>query len=280
MKGHEFADFLISHKFPALIDKHFYPFFFHRSNPNQVTFVSCTSIRPIPLHFKARGTSMDRCLEHQSPQFAVDSQFESFAALKHACTRAALLDVYEFVPDKVTTDRYTLKCKDKECAWYLYATAFPGTDVWRIRKTIQAHSCHGIHHSGHCNVDEEFISTEILPKLRSDLKFAPKAIQNHLKEQCGVTITYSKAWRAKERPLKVINGSHEEAYNSLPKYCHEIQRSNPGSTVQLDIDPKTNRFKRLFICFAASAMGFAYCRPLLGLDGTHLTHMYQGTIFI
>src|SRR5579859_677881 len=105
MKGHEFADFLISHKFPALIDKHFSPFFFHRSNPNQVTFVSCTSIRPIPLHFKARGTSMDRCLEHQSPQFAVDSQFESFASLKHACTRAALLDVYEFVPDKVDTDR-------------------------------------------------------------------------------------------------------------------------------------------------------------------------------
>src|SRR5947207_7213789 len=111
---------------------------------------------------------------------------------------------------------------------------------------------HGIQHSGHRNVDEEFISTEILPKLCSDPKFTPKAIQNHLKEQYGVAITYSKAWRARERALNVINGSHEEAYNSLPKYCQEIQRSNPGSTVQLDIDQTTNRFKRLFICFAAS----------------------------
>jgi len=112
-------------------------------------------------------TSMQHHLEHQSPQFAVNSQFESFLDLKHACTRAALLDVYEFVPDK-DLDRYILKCKDKECVWYLYASTFPGTDVWRIRKSTQAHSCHGIQHSGHRNVDEEFISTEILPKLRSD----------------------------------------------------------------------------------------------------------------
>src|SRR5437667_10087186 len=221
---------------------------------------------------------MERYLEHQSPQFAVKAQFEIFSALKHACTRAALLDVYEFIPNRVDNDRYTLKCKNKECNWYLYATSFPGTDVWQIRKSVQAHSCHGIHHAGHCNIDEEFISNEILPKLRSDPSFTPKAIQNHLKDQYGVTISYHKAYRAKERTLKVINGSHEEAYNSLPKYCQEIQCSNPGSTVQLDIDPMTNPFKRPFICFTASAIGFAFCRPLLGLDGTHLKHKYQGRL--
>ena len=106
---------------------------------------------------------MQCSFEHQSPQFAISSQFESFSALKHICTRAALLDVYEFVPDKVDTDLYTLKCKAKECIWYLYTTAFPGMDVWQIRKSIQVHSCHGINHSGHCNIDEEFISIEILP---------------------------------------------------------------------------------------------------------------------
>jgi hypothetical protein len=220
---------------------------------------------------------MERPLEHQSPQFSLNAQFESFSALKHACTRAALLDIYEFIPDKVDTERYTLRCKHQECAWYLYATPYPDTDVWRVRKTIQTHTCHGIQHSGHCNIDEEFIAIEILPKLRAEPNLTPKAIQNHLKEEYGVTIKYHKAWRAKERAVKVINGSHEGAYSSLPKYCEEIQRSNPGSTVQLDIDPTTNQFKCLFICFAASAMGFAFCRPVLGLDGTYLKHKFQGT---
>jgi hypothetical protein len=48
-------------------------------------------------------------------------------------TRAALLDVYEFVPEKVDSKRYTLKCKDKECPWHLHATSIPETDTWHIR---------------------------------------------------------------------------------------------------------------------------------------------------
>ena len=231
-----------------------------QSNPNQVTSRFFTRIRPIPHYFQIHSTLIKQHLEHKSPQFEVNSQFDNFSALKHACTRAALLDVYEFVPDKVDIDRYILKCLDKECTWYLYATAFPGTNVWRIRKSTQTHSCHGIQHSGHRNVDEEFISTEILPKLRSDPKFTPKAIQNHLKEQYGVAIKYHKAWRARERATKVINGSHEGAYNSLPKYCQEIQRSNPGNTVQLDIDSMMNRFNRVFICFGISALSFGQNR--------------------
>ena len=105
----------------------------------------------------------------------------------------------------------------------------------------------------------------------------PKSIQNYLKDHYDVEISYDKAYRAQQRAIILINGSHEEAYARLPKYCEEIQCSNPGSTVHLDIEPTTSQFKRVFICFAASVMGFAYCRPLLGLDGTHLKHTYQGT---
>ena len=34
---------------------------------------------------------------HKGPQFAVNAKFDNFSVLKHACTRAALLDVYQFV---------------------------------------------------------------------------------------------------------------------------------------------------------------------------------------
>jgi hypothetical protein len=120
----------------------FSPFLFFFSfstiEPKLSTSCSCIHIQPIPRYFKVYGTSM----EQKSSQFAVNSQFESFSALKHGCTRATLLDVYEFVPDKVSIDRYTLKCQDKEYTWYLYATAFAGIDVWRIRKSTQAYFCH------------------------------------------------------------------------------------------------------------------------------------------
>ena len=46
---------------------------------------------------------MKRSFEHKSPQFEVNATFESFSALKHAYTHAALLDLYEFDPVKEST---------------------------------------------------------------------------------------------------------------------------------------------------------------------------------
>jgi hypothetical protein len=65
---------------------------------------------------------MQRSFAHKDPQFAVKAKFDSFSALKHACTHAALLDDYEFVPTQVNSQRYRLKCKDNTCSWTLYAT--------------------------------------------------------------------------------------------------------------------------------------------------------------
>ena len=73
-------------------------------------------------------------------------------------------------------------CKSDECPWYLFATPVAkGTTIWRIKKLIQMHTCHGINHLGHKNLDEDFISTEILPKLRNDTSYTPKVIQIDIK---------------------------------------------------------------------------------------------------
>ena len=72
---------------------------------------------------------MQRPAEHKSPQFAVGAEFNSLTNLKHACKRAAILDIFEFVPEKVDSDRYTLKCKSDACHWYLYASPIAETSV-------------------------------------------------------------------------------------------------------------------------------------------------------
>jgi len=75
----------------------------------------------------------------------------------------------------------------------------------------------------------------------------------------------------------VINGTVEDAYNALPKYCEDLNQSNPDSTIVLECTPEGDagqRFQRIFVCYSASAIGFGYCRPVLGLDGTHLKTKY------
>ena len=90
------------------------------------------------------------------------------------------------------------------------------------------------------------------------------------------------AYRAKEQGLAEINGTEEESYDKMPEYCEDLKRNNPGSTIALECSTEEagiSRFKRVFICFGASAMGFQFCRPILGLDGTHLKSKYRGMHF-
>ena len=51
---------------------------------------------------------MERPLEHTSSRFAVGAEYDSLSDLKHACKRAAILDIYEFIPVRVNTSRHAL----------------------------------------------------------------------------------------------------------------------------------------------------------------------------
>ena len=77
----------------------------------------------------------------------------------------------------------------------------------------------------------------------------------------------------------MIYGTEEDSYAALPKYLEDLKRNNPDSVIELECieeGPGIHRFRRAFICYGASAKGFAFCCPVLGLDGTHLKGKYKG----
>ena len=101
-----------------------------------------------------------------------------------------------------------------------------------------------------------------------------------MRREHGVQVGYWTAWRAKEKAMSALHGSHEAAYSELPKYCTDILRTNPGSvaTVECTTENEDQRFRRMFVCYSASASGFSFCRPVLGLDGSHLKNKFQGIL--
>ena len=62
--------------------------------------------------------------------------------------------------------------------------------------------------------------------------------------QCeiGVKISYSKAFRIKEHTNEINNGTHENAYPVLPKYCQDLEFNNPNSSAILKKTPE-NKFQ-------------------------------------
>ncbi|WVZ79678.1 hypothetical protein U9M48_027231 [Paspalum notatum var. saurae] len=106
--------------------------------------------------------------------------------------------------------------------------------------------------------------------------YEPKSIINSIDDDFQYKISYSKAYRAKQKALEMRWGTYEASYHNLP-------RRNPGSYFEikhynLPEDPTKRVLQRAFFVLAACINAFQYCRPVLCIDGTFLTGRYKGTM--
>lgn len=71
-----------------------------------------------------------------------------------------------------------------------------------------------------------------------------------------------KAWRAKERVLKILRGRSADGYEKMPTYVYMLNSIYPNSHIRI-LQP--------FI------RGFGYCRLVVVVDRSHMRGPYQGT---
>ena len=182
---------------------------------------------------------------------------------------------FKLVPVHSNQSYYTVNCKGDGCLWHLYAACIKKSKLWQIRTFTDEHTCHGLNKSKNKQANVDYIANHILKKLREKSEYRPIDIQADVKRELGTEITYSAALWARDTAMRIINGTHEAGYRDLPDYCSKIEQTNPGSVAVVSKTPDS-RFDRSFLCYGASASGFASCRPLLGLDGSHLKNKYKG----
>ena len=207
---------------------------------------------------------------------SIGDEFETQELLKQACHEYALHHTFEYTTVKSNKTRYTIVCKAEACLWRLHASQIDGTRMFRIRTYHSEHNCIGLIHDGHAQATTAFLASKLSEKIKEQPSYRPVDMVKDIQRDLGVKISYSKAYRVKERSQEIVNGKHEESFKALPQYCQDIERTNPGSRAVLQTSD--NKFLRMFVCYGASAMGFQHCRPILGLDGTHLKTKYLGIL--
>lgn len=207
----------------------------------------------------------------------INATFNTFKELKHTLKLYAIQNNFETRTIRCDKRRYQLKCKAEGCTWSLRARSIVNSNIWRIADLNSQHNCVGVLHTGNSTASAQFLATEIIEKVRAQPDIKPKNLKKDIQRQYGIEIPYSRVWSAKEFANAMINGSHEETYTKLPKYCEELLAANPESFIEYE-RTNTNQFRRLFLCFGASAKGYASCKPLLGIDGTSIKNKYQGIL--
>ncbi|KAK8943070.1 hypothetical protein KSP39_PZI008986 [Platanthera zijinensis] len=183
--------------------------------------------------------------------------------------------------------KFTKNCSDKvqvtcECGWVMYASFISKNDRTFQVKTIKGeHSCYRAPSSKHCTFD--FLAKKYQDHLRSNPEWPVTSMQEMMQMENRTSLSIWKMYRAKKYANKLIHGSELEQYATVWSYCEEIRRTNPNTTVKVQCKEvsttQTCIFKRLYICWGALKLGFlAGCRPVLGLDGTHLKTSNGGVL--
>nr|XP_029152424.1 uncharacterized protein LOC114926119 [Arachis hypogaea] len=141
----------------------------------------------------------------------------------------------------------------------------------------------------HSKLDLDTVAKAIRPLVESDSSIKVKSIIAKVQSRFNYTISYQKAWLAKQKSIaKVFNG-WEDSYQVLPWWLSVMTQKMPGSIVQIETRPLYNGTEeadgirilhRIFWSFYPCIRVFKHCKPLAQVDGTHLYEKYKGTLLI
>ena len=214
-----------------------------------------------------------------TPQFAVDMCFRGNDQLKDAIERYALKMKINIRYVKNEQKRIRAVCRWKGCPWLLYASHNSRSDWFQIVTYNPNHAC--------CpQLKNKRLSTSrICERYESTIKANPswkaRAMKETVQEDMGVDVSITMIKRAKARVMKKIMDTQTGEYSKLFDYALELQRSNPGTSVHVALDPEEEDhvFQRFYVCFDACRRGFLEgCRRIIGLDGCFLKGPLKGEL--
>ncbi|KAF7827346.1 uncharacterized protein G2W53_018510 [Senna tora] len=121
--------------------------------------------------------------------------------------------------------------KVRPCLWTLTTMKLPGEETWQLRVCHNIHTC--FRDTAVKLMSADWLARKFESKLRSNPKTKIKELVDMAKRKWSQTLKKGKASRAKKIALEKIHGSNTEQFKRLFDFCHELLRSNPGSTVKL-----------------------------------------------
>ncbi|KAL8550897.1 hypothetical protein ACS0TY_000104 [Phlomoides rotata] len=112
------------------------------------------------------------------------------------------------------------------------------------------------------------------------LTLTPRAIQNEIFKEYGLTINYDHARLTKGNAMSILYGDGATTFSKLPGYLYQLKLANPGSHTKLLLNDD-HIFKYAFFALRGSIDGFLrFGRPVIVIDETHLKGKYCGIVFV
>ncbi|XP_052107439.1 uncharacterized protein LOC110273511 [Arachis duranensis] len=173
-------------------------------------------------------------------EFSVGMEFGSresvISAIKsYTISRGVDYTVYESEPQT-----FYAKCKGygAGCDWLIRASLIRKKACWEIRRYNGKHTCTmGTISQDHAKLDSDTIADAIRPLVEADPSIKVKSIIAEVQSKFNYTISYRKAWLAKQKSVAKVFGGWEVSYQTLPVWLKAMTAKMPRSRVQIKTLP-------------------------------------------
>ncbi|KAJ9542226.1 hypothetical protein OSB04_028732 [Centaurea solstitialis] len=177
------------------------------------------------------------------------------------------------------------KASGPHCPWVLHVSTTKNESTWLVKTYVGTHTCVNAWRVKLCTA--KVLSQQIVEDLIPNPDLPLKTIQEQWQKKFQLWVSAQQVFRARKMATKKVMGDYAHQYSSLREYILELQKSNPNTTVKLEmeIEPNpetsTRQFKRVYVCLGALKHGFkAMGRDLLGLDGSFMKGPFPGQLLI
>lgn len=136
---------------------------------------------------------------------------------------------FEFRTVRSNSKSIELICSQDGCQWFLRASRYKCHELWMIRKYISEINCSMMVHSSHKHASSQFISVCMIDNFKYNYHHStPTDIVHHMQMNYGVSVSYYKAWRAKQSILELLKGDVGDSYDLIPKLLLKLRKTNLG----------------------------------------------------
>lgn len=209
-----------------------------------------------------------------NPAFSVELVFPSVESVRKAITEYSVRNRVEIKLPRNDKKRVRAHCADG-CPWNLYASWDSRVNSFVVKTYYGKHKCQKEWVLRRCT--SRWLADKYIDSFRANEKMSVTSFGRVIQKDWNLTASRSKVARARRLIMKVIHGDEIKQYDNLWDYAQEIRRSNPGSSLYLNL--AGNLFSTCFIALDACKRGFlASCRPLICLDGCHIKTKFGGQL--
>nr|XP_025637771.1 uncharacterized protein LOC112733113 [Arachis hypogaea] len=141
----------------------------------------------------------------------------------------------------------------------------------------------------HSKLDSITIAEVIKPLVEADPSLKVKSVIAEVQSKFNYTVSYRKAWLAKQRAVEKIFGGWEASFEALPIWFQAMCHKEPSVVVHFETMPAYQGdevvrdiqvLHRVFWSYYPCIRAFRHCKPIVQVDGTHLYGKYKGCLLV